>query len=204
MKRIVGAVLLALVALLQPLRAQKAFVYTDPVDVAQLKSECLLNPNGYTYTDPSPGGATRTLTEWFTLQDDGAVVTILNQTRAGILIPRTDVRLAEVREAIDLQDLDSTVTGAKQAWVQAFLAAPETVQLLKFNAARTNLVVTQVLTNLRNSMTDTFGSETRLRAIGRRTGSRAEQLWACKVSTDVGCENVTVNINHVQQARRLP
>lgn len=190
--------------------AQKSFAVTfSTVDPAQLRTECLTNPNNYTYTFTDGQGqqTTQTLTQWYTQQADSIVATILNTTRAGINIPRTDVRSQEIRETINLLDLDTTTSGAKQAWLTGFLNASDTTQLRRWNAGRTSLVDTLVLTNLINSMGNTNGSETRLRTqIAIRTGSRAEQLWSCvsTVYTGPGCENVTVTTADVSAARALP
>ena len=64
---------------------------------------------------------------------------------------------------------------------------------------------TRNMTNLLAILTNASASETRLIALGSRTGSRAEQLWNCVApNTRVGCEYVTVTTDHVQRARQLP
>jgi len=186
-----------------PAAAQKRLAFVDPVNLAELRTECLTNPNGYTYTDVT-SNTTLTLSQWYAAEADNIVAEILNLARPGISVIRTDVRTQEIREAIDITDLDSVATGARLAWVQAFLASPEPTQLRRWNGPRTTLLNTQTMLNLLNSMVNTGGSETRLRAIAIRIGSRAEQRWGCVVDTAPGCENIVVQPFHVSMARQLP
>ena len=76
-------------------QAQKAFVYVDPVNLVELRTKCLTNPNNYSYTDPSAG--TKTLAQWYALGDDTIVANILTSW-AGITIYRTDVAPDEVKK----------------------------------------------------------------------------------------------------------
>lgn len=181
-------------------QAQKAFVYVDPVNLVELRTECLTNPNNYSYTDPSAG--TKTLAQWYALGDDTIVANILNQTRAGITIYRTDVAPDEVKEAVAIGQLTTTGTAAvsslQAAWLNAFFSGSSVRLLTKAGGD------TRDLTNLLAVLTNASASETRVRALGSRTGSRAEQLWGCTVNTGPGCEYVTVSPYHVQQARNLP
>lgn len=179
-------------------QAQKAFVYVDPVNLVELRTECLTNPNNYSYTDPSAG--TKTLAQWYALGDDTIVANILNQTRAGITIYRTDVAPDEVKEAVAVLQLTTTATAAvaaiQAAWLNAFFSG-SSVRLLTRAGADT-----RVMSNL-GALLGT-ASETRVRALGSRTGSRAEQLWGCTANTGPGCEYVTVSPYHIQGARNLP
>lgn len=178
---------------------RRALAYVDPVDIAQLKAECLTNPNNYSYTDPSAG--TKTLTEWFLAGDDTIVANILNRTRAGITIYRTDVTPQEVTEAIAVANF---VPAASQniysaAWFHNFGSLSAVRLLTKAGANTRNM------TNLLAILTNASASETRLIALGSRTGSRAEQLWSCVApNTGVGCEYITITTDHVLRARQLP
>lgn len=190
---------LLLVALSTSAFAQKAFVYVDPVDVTQLRTECTTNPNNYSWTE---GGVTQTLTQWYQAGADAIVANILNATRANITIYRTDVRPQEVVEAIALNQLTTTAQAAtaslQSAWLQGFFRL-DTVRLLSKNGSDT-----RVLSNLLLILTNGSASETRLRGLGSRTGTRAEQLWGCSTNNDPGCEYVSVQTSHVTQARNLP
>lgn len=181
-------------------QAQKAFVYVDPVNLVELRTEAQTNPNNYSYTDPFAG--TKTLAQWYALGDDTIVANILNQTRAGITIHRTDVAPDEVKEAVAIGQLTTNATAAiaplQAAWLNAFFSGSSVRLLTKAGGD------TRVLTNLLAVLTNASASETRVRALGSRTGSRAEQLWGCTVNTGPGCEYVTVSPYHVQQARNLP
>lgn len=201
--RRLSLLLVMLVLASAPAAAQKRLAFVDPVNLAELRTECLTNPNGYTYTDVT-SNTTLTLSQWYAAEADNIVAEILNQARPGISVIRTDVRTQEIREAIDITDLDQVATGARLAWVQAFLGSPEPTQLRRWNGARTTLLNTQTMLNLLNSMGNTGGSETRLRAIAVRVGSRAEQRWGCVVDTAPGCENIVVQPFHVAQSRSLP
>lgn len=177
----------------------RSLVYVDPVDIAQLKAECLTNPNNYSYTDPAAG--TKTLTQWFLAGDDTIVANILNRTRANITIYRTDVTPQEVTEAIAVANFVAagSQTSYGAAWFTNFGSLPAVRLLTKAGAN------TRVMTNLLAILTNASASETRLIALGSRTGTRAEQLWNCVApNTGVGCEYVTVSPFHVQQARNLP
>lgn len=177
----------------------RSLAYVDPVDIAQLKAECLTNPNNYSYTDPKAG--TKTLTQWFLAGDDTIVANILNTVRAGITIYRTDVTPQEVTEAIAVANFVAagSQNSYSAAWYHNFGSLSAVRLLTKAGANTRNM------TNLLAILTNASASETRLIALGSRTGSRAEQLWNCVApNTGVGCEYVTVSPFHVQQARQLP
>lgn len=202
MMRRLMTVLLVFCALVAPTSAQRALsVYVDPVVLTELRTECLTNPNNYSYTDPSAG--TKTLAQWYAAGDDTIVAKILNQTRAGITIYRTDVAPDEVKEAVALGQLTTAATAATAslhaAWLNAFFSGSSVRLLTKAGGD------TRVLTNLLAVLTNASASETRVRALGSRTGSRSEQLWGCTANTGVGCEYVTVDpLAHVAPSRQLP
>lgn len=193
---------LLLLTLTTPAFAQRALsVYVDPVVLTELRTECQTNPNNYSYTDPFAG--TKTLAQWYAAGDDTIVAKILNQTRAGITIYRTDVAPDEVKEAVAIGQLTTSATAAvsslQAAWLNAFFSGSSVRLLTKAGGD------TRVLTNLLAVLTNASASETRVRALGSRTGSRAEQLWGCTVNTGVGCEYVTVDPSlHVAASRKLP
>lgn len=199
-KLMIAGLVLAVTVVASSAQAQvRSLVYVDPVDIAQLKTECLTNPNNYSYTDSSAG--TKTLTQWFLAGDDVIVANILNQTRAGITIYRTDVTPQEVTEAIAVANFVpvGSQNGYSAAWFHNFGSLSAVRLLTKAGANTRNM------TNLLAILTNASASETRLIALGSRTGSRAEQLWNCVApNTGVGCEYVTVSPFHVQQARSLP
>ena len=181
--------------------AQKAAVFVDPVNIAQLRTECLTNPNGYTYTDTA-SGTTLTLSQWYAAEADNVVAEILNTTRAGITIYRSDVQPNEVKEAIAIGQLTSSATASvaalQGAWLNAFFNGAPVRLLTKAGAD------SRVLINLLAVLTNASASETRVRALGSRSGTRAEQLWGCTTTNDAGCEVVAVQGFHVAQARSLP
>lgn len=162
---------------------------TPGVGLVALRAECLNNPNNYSYTDPV-STTSRTLTEWYNGGFDAIVAIILNEKRAAVSIARTDVTSKEIREVIDLLDLSTNAAGAQAAWVQSFLGSSEPIQLRRWNGS--TFVNLRVYNNLLNVMTNTNGSETRLRQLAVRQGSRAEQLFG---------DGITVTGNDVAYSR---
>ena len=51
------------------------------------------------------------------------------------------------------------------------------MQLRKYNTGGSTLIDTRILTNIKLLLTNGSASETRLRNVGQRSGSRAEKLW---------------------------
>lgn len=201
MRRVVSLVIAILLALPTLAVAQKRLAFVDPVNLVQLRTECTTNPNSYSYTDLA-SGTTLTLAEWYTAGADNIVAEILNTTRAGIAIYRSDVSPNEVKEAIAIGQLTSTATAStaalQGAWLNAFFNGDPVRLLTKVGAD------SRVLTNLLAVLTNASASETRVRALGSRSGTRAEQLFGCSTGNDPGCENVTVTAAHVAAARQLP
>ena len=199
MRRLVPLIVAILLVLPSLSMAQKRQAFVDPVDLQQLRTECLTNPNGYTYTDTA-SGTTLTLSQWYAAEADNIVAEILNTTRAGIVIYRSDVTPQEVTEATAVANFvpagSQTLYGA--AWYKNFGSLPVVRLLTKTGAD------SRVMTNLLLLLTNGSASENRLRALGSRSGSRAEQLWGCATTNEAGCEYVTVQPFHVAQARSLP
>lgn len=201
MRRFVVLVVAVLLLLPSLSFAQKRAAFVDPVDLQQLRTECTTNPNGYSYTDVA-SGTTLTLSQWYAAQADNVVAEILNTTRAGIVVYRSDVSPNEVKEAIAIGQLTSSATASSAAlqgaWLNAFFNGDPVRLKTKAGADA------RVLTNLLAVLTNGSSSETRVRALAERSGTRAEQLWGCATSNDPGCENVTVQPFHVAQSRSLP
>lgn len=201
MRRFVLLLVAILLVLPSLATAQKRQAFIDPVDLRQLRTECTTNPNGYSYTDTT-SGTTLTLAQWYAAGADNIVAEILNTTRAGIAIYRSDVSPNEVKEAITIGQLTSSATASiaalQGAWLNAFFGG-EPVRLKTKAGADA-----RVLTSLLAVLTNGSSSETRVRALAERRGTRAEQLWGCATSNDPGCENVVVQPFHVAQARSLP
>lgn len=201
MRRLVPLIVAILLVLPSLSMAQKRQAFVDPVDLQQLRTECTTNPNGYSYTDTA-SGTTLTLAEWYAAGADNVVAEILNTTRAGIAIARSDVSPNEVKEAIAIGQMTTSATAAvaavQGAWLAAFFGG-EPVRLKTKAGADA-----RVLTNLLAVLTNGSSSETRVRALAERSGTRAEQLWGCTTNSDPGCENVVVQPFHVAQARSLP
>lgn len=143
-----------------PAEAQKrANVLAVVIDYAALKTELQTDPNAYGYAPLIAAGNMQGLADK------------LNQVRANISIPRPDVAPEEVLEAIRATDLRAATTAVQSAYMQSLLVLPN-LRILKGNGTDA-----RVLTNLMDILTNGSASETRLRALATRTGSRAEQLF---------------------------
>lgn len=154
------AVALALVAPPPTAYAQKrASLFSVVIDYAALKTELQTDPNAYGYAPLIAAGNMQGLADK------------LNQVRAAISIPRPDVTPDEVLEAIRLSDLRSATTAVQAAYMQSLLVLPN-IRILKENGTDA-----RVLTSLMDILTNGSASETRLRALATRSGSRAEQLF---------------------------
>lgn len=130
------------------------------IDYAALKTEILTDPNNYGYAGPL---ASRT---------DWQVAALLNEIRAGITVPRADVTPLEVIEAINVSDfVTSPASTLYASWLSALLQYPS-LRILKADGSDT-----RVMSNVMKLLTNGSASETRLRALASRTGSRAEQLF---------------------------
>lgn len=126
--------------------------------LAQLKTELTTDPTGIGYAALQASGL-------------GAVAEALNLRKAGIAIARSDITPAEILEAIRVQDLNMTTNVVAGSWFESVMQAP-TMRLVN-----TNGTDTRVLNNIMFLLVNQSGSETRLRALATRQGSRAEQLW---------------------------
>lgn len=160
----VRAVLIALALALcapasQAFAQKRANVLAVVIDYAALKTELQTDPNAYGYAPLIAAGNMQGLADK------------LNQVRANISIPRPDVAPDEVLEAIRVSDLRSATTAVQAAYMQSLLVLPN-LRILKGNGTDA-----RVLTNLMDILTNGSASETRLRALATRTGSRAEQLF---------------------------
>lgn len=140
------------------------------IDYVALKTECQTNPNGY--TDPTSG---LTLQAAYTGGSDALCAQILNGIRQAINVGRSDVKPQEVVEAIAIGQFAANITAIQSSWFESFTQLL-TVQLVTVDAAG---VVTdrRVMTNLLLLLTNGSSSESRLRTLATRKGSRAEQLF---------------------------
>jgi len=129
------------------------------IDYAALKTEIQTDPNAYGYAGPL---ASRT---------DWQVAALLNQARSGISMPRPDVTPLEILEAIRVTDFVPSPNVLYASWLESLTQFPS-VRILKDNGTDT-----RVMTNLMTILANGSQSETRLRALASRAGSRAEQLF---------------------------
>lgn len=142
--------------------------------LAQLKTE-ILTTNPATYAANVAIGAV------------GKVAEQLNEVQAGISIPRSNITPQEILEAIRVQDLNTTTNVVAGSWFESVMQSPS-MRLINPNGTDT-----RVLNNIMFLLANGSHSETRLRALATRTGSRAEQLWG---------EGTVVQAQDVQEALR--
>lgn len=107
--------------------------------------------------------------------DDQAIANKLNQIQPTIVIRRADITVREVLEAIDLNDVVKVLSPIALSWFEAITSLP-TLRLERDDGSPT-----MILTNLMSLLTPGSASQTRLLALARRPGSRAEQLFGAGV-----------------------
>lgn len=124
-------------------------------------------------TDPQTYG----YAAYVTAGNDEGVAALLNKVRDGtdgeaaITVRRRDVAPLEILEAIDIRDFTASPGTLSASWFESITQYP-TVRLANDDGSQT-----RVKNNLDRVLADTQGSQTRLNAIARRNGSRAEQLF---------------------------
>lgn len=163
MKRILLVVLCALVFVV-PVLSQE---YEMPT-LSDIKAELLQDPNGYGYA--------QYLGDNF---NPPVLAEMINLRRAEIVMPRPDVTPLEILEAISLADFLTDKTSLWSAWFESLTQFPS-VRILKDNGTDT-----RVMTNIMRLLANGSASETRIRALAVRSGSRAEQLWGAGITISV-------------------
>lgn len=136
------------------------------IDYQQLKTELNIDPNAYGYAP------------LIAIGNDQGLADMLNLRRAAIVMPRPDVSPLEILEAINVADFiasgnQSILWGS---WFESITQYP-TVRVLKENGSDT-----RVMTNFMKVLVNGSSSETRIRALASRDGSRAEQLFGVNTS----------------------
>lgn len=151
--------------------------------LAQLKTEINTDPQTYGYA------------AWVAASEPENVAAALNKVRDGtdgeaaILVRRLDVSAIELLEAVDTRDFIASPNSLQAAWFES-VTQNATVRLANPDGTQN-----RVKNNLDRVLNDTQGSQTRLNALARRNGSRAEQLFGT---------GATVSVSDVQAALALP
>jgi hypothetical protein len=142
------------------------------INLQTLKTELLTDPNSYGYAPLIAD------------TNNPALAAMLNLPRAAIQMHRPDVNPLEILEAINVNDFVAAAnqTTLMGSWFESLTQYP-TVRVLKDNGTDTR-VMTNIMTILKNGSV----SETRVRALAVRSGSRAEQLFG--VGTVVSVQEV--------------
>jgi hypothetical protein len=148
------------------------------INLQTLKTELLTDPNGYGYA------------ALLADTNNPELVRQLNLPRAEIVMPRPDVSPLEILEAISVDDFIATANQSilVGSWFESLTQYPS-VRILKENGSDT-----RVMTNIMKILKNGTASETRVRALSVRYGSRIEQLFG------VG---VTVTVQEVIDAQRI-
>lgn len=113
-------------------------------------------------------------------RNDTDIAQKINRKRASIQIARSDVLASEIIEAIDITELLASATVIQAAWFESFTQIPIGLRLLKDDLSNT-----RVISNLLQILKNASASENRIKALGQRNASRAEQLWGEGFTIDV-------------------
>lgn len=116
--------------------------------------------------------------------NDQGIADLLNTRVGTITIRRQDIAPREVLMAIDLRDLIASPAQVNNqtlaaSWFESVTQGEATIQLS--NADGTDSLLKD---NIDRLLGNTNGSQTRLNAVARRDGSRAEQLFGAGTSLD--------------------
>jgi hypothetical protein len=141
-----------------------------------LKTELFTDPNAYGYAPLIAD------------TNNPALAVMLNLPRAAIVMPRPDVTPLEILEAIAVDDFVTSQTVLMGSWFESLTQFPS-IRILKENGNDA-----RVMTNIMKVLKNGTASETRIRALAIRSGSRAEQLFG------VG---VVVSVQEVIDAQRI-
>lgn len=133
------------------------------IDYAALKAEIDTDPNVYGY-------AVHVLTG-----NDQAVANLLNQVRDAIQIERADIGSGEIFHAIDIMDLVNNPGASVLEYFNVLMHMPHPVRLLNDDGSATPVKANVIA--LFKAGTATL---TRLAALEKRAGSRAEELFGAK------------------------
>jgi hypothetical protein len=136
------------------------------IDYAALKTELQTDPNSYGYA------------QYITSGQDSVLADMLNLARAAIQLPRPNVPPSELLEAISVDDFIASAnqTILHGSWLESLLQF-QSIRILKENGSDT-----RVMTNIMKILKNGTASETRVRTLAVRNGSRAEQLFGPGVS----------------------
>ena len=141
------------------------------IDYVALKAEIQTDPNTYGYAAMVAVGNMQ------------GVADALNKVRNAIDIPRPDVTPQEVLEAIAVNHFVANANVLYASWFESITQLPS---LRVLNADGTD---TRVMTNIMAILTNGSQSETRIRNLAKRKGSRAEQLFG--VGTVLSWQDIT-------------
>ena len=149
-----------------------------PTQLQALKTELLTDPNAYGYA------------ALIADTNNPALAAMVNLPRAAIQMPRPDVTPLEILEAISVDDFLATASQQIMhgSWFESLTQFPQ-IRVLKENGSDS-----RVMTNLMKILKNGTASETRVRALAVRNGSRAEQLFGV---------DVQVSVQEVIDAQRL-
>jgi hypothetical protein len=147
------------------------------INLSELKTELLTDPNAYGYAPLVAVGSC------------GELADMLNLVRPAITVPLAAVTPADLLEAIAVGDFIASAnqTILHGSWLESLFQFPS-IRVLKDNGSDS-----RVMNNIMAILKNGTASETRVRALASRKGSRAEQLFS-----------VAVTPSDVAQALALP
>lgn len=150
------------------------------INYAALKAELQTDQNAYGYAAMIAAGQMQTIAD------------TLNLSRVGISVPRPDVSPQELLEAIKVTDFIPANNARYHPMLGSYFES--ITQITPVRILKDNGTDTRVMTNIMTLLADGSASETRVRALASRRGSRAEQLFGPR--TSVSWEDVHKALNN--------
>lgn len=143
-----------------------------PINYTALKSELQNDPAALGYALHVASG------------NDSALADLINAPKVGVVMRNEFISSADILEAIDSRDFETTPLAAHVAWFQAEMVQGR-LRLVELDGTNTRALgnIKRLLLNA-----DPQGSEARLNVIADRLGSRAEELFGRNTvvsSTDI-------------------
>lgn len=156
------------------------------ISMAALRNEIMSDPLGLGYAVHLAAGNHKALADLINHPRDGASAppSVPGAVAGPVILVPERVAIERIFDAIDVRDVSGSVTAAQLTWLRAFFSMR---WVFLANPDGTN---SRTMDNLLRVVTsDTNGSRTRLQALAKRNGSRAEQLFGIEESVspdDIG------------------
>lgn len=147
-----------------------------PPQVAALRTEITNDPQGLGYAAFLTSGQDNMVADVLNALRDGVTAAFNGVIGLAVVMQRADIAASEVLEAIDVRDFAASPGGVTNAPLAASWFESVT-QARMMRLQNEDLSDTLVLGNLKRLLTNVNGSQGRLTAAAKRSGSRAEKLF---------------------------